>query len=481
MSRENIEAVKNLFPDLDDDTIAAFLQSNGNNVERTIDSLLNNSGGFNDYEFQETGFDAGYNQQAWNKPAPKPEKILTPEELYTQARQAYKAGKFGNSKKDTMQVLESDVINGLHSVWGFRAILLLIKSLIQNKEDNFTDYLTLLCTEYKLHLLEFGPSFVSLFLFFLKMQQAKEQQQRVNARNHFYAVVDLIDDPVFCMTYLRQIAILVLTADEMKAYPRLNWVRDNIRLITDMTVIATEEQLENRIKFGTMPGLSTIGFEKVTVAGGKNMKNKILISLCNAIRLSPSITEYSLSSPKIDSVTARIVADSFANHYSLQSLNISETAIGTEGATLVLQAVQFLPSLTKLNLEYNKIGSKTLFAALPTSLVELDLSSNSLGNEGCKKLAIYLANNLALKKLSLQADLSISDDGVLALMDAVAAHPTLENLNLSYLNLNVSTIGKFLECVSANSSLLVVDFSNILDANAKKSLTNLQLRFKYLL
>lgn len=34
-----------------------------------------------------------------------------------------------------------------------------------------------------------------------------------------------------------------------------------------MTVIATEEQLENRVKFGTMPGLSTIGFDKVAVSG----------------------------------------------------------------------------------------------------------------------------------------------------------------------------------------------------------------------
>jgi hypothetical protein len=52
-------------------------------VERTVDSLLNNHGGFNDneYDFQEHqqggGFDAGYNQKSWNQPAPKPEKTLT--------------------------------------------------------------------------------------------------------------------------------------------------------------------------------------------------------------------------------------------------------------------------------------------------------------------------------------------------------------------------------------------------------------------
>jgi hypothetical protein len=61
----------------------------------------------------------------------------------------------------------------------------------------------------------------------------------------------------------------------------------------------------------------------LTFAGGKNMKNKVLISLCHAIRLSPSITEYSLSSLKIDAVAARIVADSFANHYQLETLIIS--------------------------------------------------------------------------------------------------------------------------------------------------------------
>jgi hypothetical protein len=45
-------------------------------------------------------------------------------------------------------------------------------------------------------LVEFGPSFVSLFLFFLKQQQHKEQQHRVNAKTHFYAIVDKITDPV---------------------------------------------------------------------------------------------------------------------------------------------------------------------------------------------------------------------------------------------------------------------------------------------
>jgi hypothetical protein len=33
------------------------------------------------------------------------------------------------------------------------------------------------------------------------------------------------------MTYLRQIALLVLLPEEMKAFPQLNWVRDNIKLI----------------------------------------------------------------------------------------------------------------------------------------------------------------------------------------------------------------------------------------------------------
>jgi hypothetical protein len=46
------------------------------------------------------------------------------------------------------------------------------------------------------YFVEFGPSVVSLFLFFLKQQQAKEQQQRVNAKSHFLLVVDKIADPV---------------------------------------------------------------------------------------------------------------------------------------------------------------------------------------------------------------------------------------------------------------------------------------------
>jgi hypothetical protein len=134
-----------------------------------VDALLNNTqgggGGWqDDFNYENAGFGDTYNQKfnqqpTWNKPA-KVEKILTrmlcyflfllfvilclllsfifsfpyfflcscflffycrvwslAEELFTQAKTAYKGGKHANAKKDLMQVLETDVINGHLSVW----------------------------------------------------------------------------------------------------------------------------------------------------------------------------------------------------------------------------------------------------------------------------------------------------------------------------------------------------------------------------
>lgn len=54
------------------DLVASFLESNGNNVERTIDFLLNNQGGFDMVEEEPR-----YQQQRYQEPPKKKEVVLS--------------------------------------------------------------------------------------------------------------------------------------------------------------------------------------------------------------------------------------------------------------------------------------------------------------------------------------------------------------------------------------------------------------------
>jgi len=233
--------------------------------------------------------------------------------------------------------------------------------------------------------------------------------------------------------------------------------------------INSNDEIEKMIRDNNLPSLSIIGSDKLTASGGKNLKFKTFVALVTAIRFSRHLKEISISSNKIDLVAGRMIADAIASHLSLQSLSINETAIGTEGASAIFLVCHHLP-ITHLSLDYNKIGSKTTFSALPVNtLVELDLSNNSIGNEGGTKVAKILEESKTLKKLSLSGDLALGEAGVIALGEALQTNSSLESINLSYLsNVPLGCINKFIELIAGNKTLKSVDFSNILDPNSKK-------------
>ena len=132
----------------------------------------------------------------------------------------------------------------------------------------------------------------------------------------------------------------------------------------------------------------------------------------------------------------------------LLELNLSCNSIGDDGAKALADALKKCCNikLTSLNLSSNSIGddgAKALADALKNccniKLTSLNLSSNSIGDDGAKALADALKNccNIKLTSLNLSSN-SIGSDGAKAFVDALKK---CCNIKLTSLNLSSNSIG----------------------------------------
>ena len=119
----------------------------------------------------------------------------------------------------------------------------------------------------------------------------------------------------------------------------------------------------------------------------------------------------------------------------LTSLDLSRNSIADEGANSLSQALRVNTSLTSLNLFSNSIcakGANSLSQALKvtTSLTSLDLGWNSIGDEGANSLSQALTVNTSLTSVDLSKN-SIGTEGTNSLSQALRVNTSLTSLNLS--------------------------------------------------
>eukprot|EP00962_Isochrysis_galbana_P029600 scaffold9486_cov90-Isochrysis_galbana.AAC.2 len=118
----------------------------------------------------------------------------------------------------------------------------------------------------------------------------------------------------------------------------------------------------------------------------------------------------------------------------LRMLDLSCNSIGDEGARALVGALPRTTVLKGLSLGNNSIGdegARALAGALPsaTALEKLSLFNNSIGDEGARALAGALPRATALKELYLNNN-SIGAEGVRALAGALPSATALEVLYL---------------------------------------------------
>ena len=148
---------------------------------------------------------------------------------------------------------------------------------------------------------------------------------------------------------------------------------------------------------------------------------------------------------------------------SLTNLDLSDNTVGDSGAVSLSQALAVNSSLTNLDLTRNSIrdfGAASLSQALSvnSSLTNLDLSGNDIGYAGAASLSQALAVNSSLTHLNLRGN-CIGFSGAASLSQSLAVNSSLTNLYLGWNNIGDSGAVSLSQALADNSTLTNLDLS----------------------
>ena len=206
----------------------------------------------------------------------------------------------------------------------------------------------------------------------------------------------------------------------------------------------------------------------------KTYPENLYTKLANTFGNSLDLTEIRIYFESRTSIAA--FSQALAANTSLTTLDLSQNSIGDEGATSLSQALALNTSLTTLTLSQNSIGAEgatTLSEALAvkTSLTTLHLSWNSIGAEGATSLFQALAVNTSLTTLTLSHN-SIGAEGATSFSQALALNTSLTTLHLCRNSIGDEGATSLSQALKVNTSLTTLKLShNSIGAEGATSLS----------
>jgi len=149
---------------------------------------------------------------------------------------------------------------------------------------------------------------------------------------------------------------------------------------------------------------------------------------------------------------------------SLKSLKLAKNNIGDEGVKWILSALDH-PScnhITDLNLGFNKMTEKSgnvigEFLAQNTTLINLDVSFNHLGNTGVQAICDGMKKNDTLEYLDLNHTRLSGEEGGEILKDMLVKNTSLIHLELSYNDLGDEGVRAMVDGIESTLSLQTMD------------------------
>jgi len=159
------------------------------------------------------------------------------------------------------------------------------------------------------------------------------------------------------------------------------------------------------------------------------------------------------------------LAIGLANSQSLKTLGLVSVHIDDESVRVLMELLNGNCVLKELNLSWNHIsdlGASYLAEHLKRQnqcLASLDLTQNSIGDQGAEMISTALRMNSTLKFLSLASN-RIGATGANALARSLQENKSLQTLKLMKSSLEKDSWGAFLEALRSNHTLLDLDYSN---------------------
>ena len=171
---------------------------------------------------------------------------------------------------------------------------------------------------------------------------------------------------------------------------------------------------------------------------------------------------------KVDLVNLETLTKSLEKNTTITKLNFSKNHICEEGLTYFASIIAKNATITNLDLSLNNNGfissEKSGLDAIGLSLkdnktlVTLNLSYNSLGKLGAKKIVKGLKGNSSIKELNLSTNI-IGDKGAKYIKDLLSKNKTLTKLDISGNAFTDTGISKIAEGLAKNETLTTLDLS----------------------
>ena len=181
--------------------------------------------------------------------------------------------------------------------------------------------------------------------------------------------------------------------------------------------------------------------------------------------------EWSLHNISNIEYRATFLCDCLKEDNTLQSLDLSENIIFTDNKSRCIanvvrmtKAIQINSTVQKLNMSYNSIsddGAAAISDSLKinVSLQELDLAGNNIITEGAIKIAEAIQVTKTLQKLNLYNN-NISDDGAAAISDSLKINVSLQELNLADNKITTEGAKKIAEAIQVTKTLQKLNLYN---------------------
>ena len=182
-----------------------------------------------------------------------------------------------------------------------------------------------------------------------------------------------------------------------------------------------------------------------------------IVAICNFLTSNTMLQELNVSHNNILITGANKIAEVIQINKILQKLNLSHCGIPDDGAEVISESY-----ITNRVLEELKISWKNDRITINTADPTCDLSNKNIGDNGAKILSNLLYNSVKIKQLYISSN-RISDYSVLAIdvnkVDRLMCNKTLLELDMSHNTITLEGTKHVAEFIKNNITLQKLDIS----------------------
>ena len=210
-------------------------------------------------------------------------------------------------------------------------------------------------------------------------------------------------------------------------------------------------------------GEGTVPFALECIAECKREKSVVHICLAQAFGSGLKLQNANFRGATLRKLYIAFLAEAMKVNTTLAQLSVWSNNIGDAGAASLAEAMKVNTKLTQLDLQSNNIGdagAASLAEAMKvnTTLTQVNLKSNNIGDAGAASLAEAMKVNTKLTQLDLQSN-NIGDAGAASLAEAMEVNTTLTQLHLWNNNIGAAGAASLAEAMKVNTTLTQMNLS----------------------